>query len=184
MADLAERLILFKKEKTKERGKEPWCNLVANSQAPRRRAGRVKTVCYCVLLSVPNKSLHAPLHPARGSGYQAVSPQVPAPGSSRGTNHAAYSCLSLLRAYFRRCSVHPWLCGAPRAKGSRKAAPVQLQSGKQKPPASSRSVHTELPLHFKKKQIWHESTEQRQHFFLLSGHLPCLCFRETTVGAS
>lgn len=158
--------------------------MVANSQAPRCRAGRRKTVCYCVLLSAPNKPLHAPLHPARGSGYQGVSPQVPAPGSSRGSNHAAYSCLSLLGAYFRRCSVHPWLCGAPRAKGSRKAAPVQLQSGKQKPPASSRSVHTEMPLHFKKNQICHESTEQRQHFFLLSGNLPCLCFRETTVRAS
>lgn len=63
-----------------------------------------------------------------------------------------------LRAYFRRCSVHLWLCSAPGARGRRKAAPAQLQPGKQKCPASSRSLHTEMPICFQ-NQILHGSIE-------------------------
>lgn len=81
-----------------------------------------------------------------------------------------------LRAFFRRCSVHVWLCSAPGARGRREAAPAQLQPGKQKCPASSKSLHTEMANCFQNQNL-HGSIEQRQHFSL-SGHLPCLCFRE------
>lgn len=77
-----------------------------------------------------------------------------------------------LRADFRTCFVHPWVCNAPGAGDRGKAAPVQLQPCKQKPPASSRSVHTEMPIHFQ-NQILHEYTEQKWHF-LLSGQPPYL----------
>lgn len=69
----------------------------------------------------------------------------------------------VLRVYFRRCSVRSSLCSAPGAKGRRKVAPAQLQLGKQKSPASSRSVHTEMPICFQ-NQILHGYTEQRQLF--------------------
>lgn len=100
LADVAERLTLSMRETLKEHGKEPGCNLSANSQAPPCRAGWPKTVCYfCVLFSVPNKPLHALLHPDRESGYTApslwsakgASLQVPAPDSLWGINHSVGS---------------------------------------------------------------------------------------------
>lgn len=185
-SDVAKRLLLATRETPKEHGKEPGCNLSANSRASQCRAGWPKTVCYfCVLFSVPSKPLHALLHPDTESGYTPHFPVVSRGGLPIGTctrQLVRDKPFCRLRIYFRRCSVHSWFCSTPGAKGRRKAAPALLQPGKQKSPVSSRSVHTEMPICFQ-NQILHGSIEQRQHF-LLSGHLPFLCLRETTARAS
>lgn len=100
------------------------------------------TAIVCCLLSQRNLSMSLCTQP--GGLDTALNPT----GVSRGASLQVPAPCGL-RACFRRCSVHPWLYDALEAKGSRKAAPVQLQSGKQKPPASSRSLHAEISIHFK-----------------------------------
>lgn len=80
----------------KEHGKEPGCNLSANSRASHCRAGWPKTVCYfCVLFSVQiNLSMlfciqtgSLDTQPTSLWWAKGASPQVPAPGSLWGIKH-------------------------------------------------------------------------------------------------